>query len=35
MDNQIDEETKMFVYKLVSLSNQLAKEYASKFEDEV
>ena len=36
MDNQIDEETKnVRVHKLISLSNQLAKEYASKFEDEV
>lgn len=36
MDNQIDEETKnVHVHKLISLSNQLAKEYASKFEDEV
>lgn len=36
MDNQIDEETKNDrVHKLISLSNQLAKEYASKFEDEV
>lgn len=36
MDNQIDEETKNIrVHKLISLSNQLAKEYASKFEDEV
>ena len=35
MDNQIDEETKMFVCTNISLSNQLAKEYASKFEDEV
>ncbi|EJE15718.1 tRNA (N(6)-L-threonylcarbamoyladenosine(37)-C(2))-methylthiotransferase MtaB [Staphylococcus epidermidis] len=36
MDNQIDEETKnVRVHKLISLSNQLAKEYASKFADEV
>ncbi|WP_049386285.1 tRNA (N(6)-L-threonylcarbamoyladenosine(37)-C(2))-methylthiotransferase MtaB [Staphylococcus epidermidis] len=36
MDNQIDEKTKnVRVHKLISLSNQLAKEYASKFEDEV
>ena len=36
MDNQIDEETKnVRVHKLISLSNQLAKEYASKLEDEV
>ena len=36
IDNQIDEETKnVRVHKLISLSNQLAKEYASKFEDEV
>ena len=36
MDNPIDEETKnVRVHKLISLSNQLAKEYASKFEDEV
>ena len=36
MDNQIDEATKnVRVHKLISLSNQLAKEYASKFEDEV
>lgn len=36
MDNQIDKETKnVRVHKLISLSNQLAKEYASKFEDEV
>lgn len=36
MDNQIDEETKnVRVHKLISLSDQLAKEYASKFEDEV
>ena len=36
MDNQIDEETKnVRVHKLISLSNQLAKEYASKFEDEI
>lgn len=36
MDNQIVEETKnVRVHKLISLSNQLAKEYASKFEDEV
>lgn len=36
MDNQIDEETKnVRVHKLISLNNQLAKEYASKFEDEV
>ncbi len=36
MDNQIDEETKnVRVHKLINLSNQLAKEYASKFEDEV
>lgn len=36
MGNQIDEETKnVRVHKLISLSNQLAKEYASKFEDEV
>lgn len=36
MDNQIDEETKnVRVHKLISLSNQLAKEYSSKFEDEV
>ena len=36
MDNQIEEETKnVRVHKLISLSNQLAKEYASKFEDEV
>lgn len=36
MENQIDEETKnVRVHKLISLSNQLAKEYASKFEDEV
>ncbi len=36
MDNQIDEETKnVRVHKLISLSNQLAKEYAFKFEDEV
>jgi len=36
MDKQVDEETKnVRVHKLISLSNQLAKEYASKFEDEV
>ncbi len=36
MDDQIDEEIKNErVHKLIELSNQLAKEYASKFEDEV
>ncbi|MEQ6099995.1 tRNA (N(6)-L-threonylcarbamoyladenosine(37)-C(2))-methylthiotransferase MtaB [Staphylococcus saccharolyticus] len=36
MDNQIDDEIKNErVHKLISLSNQLAKEYASKFEREV
>ncbi|MCM3050817.1 tRNA (N(6)-L-threonylcarbamoyladenosine(37)-C(2))-methylthiotransferase MtaB [Staphylococcus warneri] len=36
MDDQIDEEIKNErVHKLIALSDQLAKEYASKFEDEV
>ena len=36
MDNQIDETIKNErVHKLITLSDQLAKEYASKFEDEV
>ncbi|WP_213406144.1 tRNA (N(6)-L-threonylcarbamoyladenosine(37)-C(2))-methylthiotransferase MtaB [Staphylococcus pasteuri] len=36
MDDQIDEEIKNErVHKLIEISNQLAKEYASKFEDEV
>ncbi len=36
MDNQIDDEIKNErVHKLISLNNQLAKEYASKFEREV
>ena len=35
MDDQIDEGIKMNVHKLITLSNQLAKEYASKFENEV
>ena len=35
MDDQIDETIKMNVHKLITLSDQLAKEYASKFEDEV
>ncbi|MCT1925966.1 tRNA (N(6)-L-threonylcarbamoyladenosine(37)-C(2))-methylthiotransferase MtaB [Staphylococcus pasteuri] len=36
MDDQIDEEIKNErVHKLIELSNQLAKEYASKFKDEV
>jgi threonylcarbamoyladenosine tRNA methylthiotransferase MtaB len=36
MDDQIDEEVKNErVHRLIELSNQLAKEYASNFEDEV
>ncbi|MEG9297228.1 tRNA (N(6)-L-threonylcarbamoyladenosine(37)-C(2))-methylthiotransferase MtaB [Mangrovibacillus sp. Mu-81] len=36
MDDQIDEEVKNErVHRLIELSNQLAKEYASRFEDEV
>ena len=36
MDNQIDEDIKNErVHKLIALSDQLAKEYASKFENEV
>ena len=35
MDDQIDEGIKMNAHKLITLSNQLAKEYASKFENEV
>ena len=36
MDNQIDESVKNErVHKLIALSDQLAKEYASKFENEV
>lgn len=36
MDNQIDEDVKNErVHKLIALSDQLAKEYASKFEDDV
>ena len=36
MDDQIDETIKNErVHKLITLSDQLAKEYASKFEDEV
>ncbi len=36
MDNQIDEEIKNErVQRLIALSDQLAKEYASKFENEV
>ncbi|NQD66362.1 tRNA (N(6)-L-threonylcarbamoyladenosine(37)-C(2))-methylthiotransferase MtaB [Bacillus haikouensis] len=36
MDDQVDEEVKNErVHRLIELSNQLAKEYASRFEDEV
>ncbi|MHC0035861.1 tRNA (N(6)-L-threonylcarbamoyladenosine(37)-C(2))-methylthiotransferase MtaB [Pseudoneobacillus sp. C159] len=36
MDDQVDEEVKNErVHRLISLSDQLAKEYSSKFEDEV
>ncbi|MEL3974181.1 tRNA (N(6)-L-threonylcarbamoyladenosine(37)-C(2))-methylthiotransferase MtaB [Rossellomorea oryzaecorticis] len=36
MEDQIDEEVKnQRVHRLIELSNQLAKEYASRFEDEV
>src|SRR5690606_18436425 len=36
MENQIDEEIKNErVHRLLSLNDQLAKEYASRFEDEV
>jgi threonylcarbamoyladenosine tRNA methylthiotransferase MtaB len=36
MDDQVDEEVKNErVHRLISLSDQLAKEYASKFEGEV
>lgn len=36
MDDQIDEDIKnQRVHRLIELSNQLAKEYASQFEDEV
>jgi threonylcarbamoyladenosine tRNA methylthiotransferase MtaB len=36
MEDQVDEEVKNErVHRLISLSDQLAKEYASKFEDEV
>jgi len=36
MDNQVDEDVKNErVHKLIALSDQLAKEYASQFEDEV